>query len=400
MKTKLFFIAASCIFFVDVNAQTNTFPSTGAAGIGTTTPNASSLLEIKSTSKGLLIPRMTQTQRNAIATPATGLLIYQSDHTSGFYYYSGTAWTAVTQKSKGWSLTGNSGINPSTNFIGTTDAQPLKFRVNNQNSGDIDYNLGTAAFGYLALNSNTGVGNTAVGYEAGNSNTSGQYNTAIGSSALLANTTGIENSATGTFALFSSSTGSYNVANGYDALAGNTTASNSTAIGTLALNASNASYNTAVGASSLYANTDGQYNTAVGYSSLHGNTNGFQNVAVGWNALASNTGGGNNVAIGTGALQSNSTGFTLTCIGTFSNVNGDGYNNSSALGYNTSITASYQVRIGDGSVTSIGGYANWTNISDGRVKKNIKQNVPGLSFINKLQPVTYNLDLDAADQIV
>jgi len=50
-------------------------------------------------------------------------------------------------------------------------------------------------------------------------------------------------------------------------------------------------------------------------------------------------------------------------------------------------------------VTSIGGYANWTNISDGRVKKNIKANVPGLTFINKLKPVTYNLDLDAADKI-
>src|SRR5215831_4590287 len=109
----------------------NIFPSTGAAGIGTTTPNASSLLEIKSTSKGLLISRMTQTQRNAIASPATGLLIYQTDHTQGFYYYNGTAWTAVTQKSKGWSVTGNSGTNPSTNFIGTTDAQPLMFRVNN-----------------------------------------------------------------------------------------------------------------------------------------------------------------------------------------------------------------------------------------------------------------------------
>ena len=46
------------------------------------------------------------------------------------------------------------------------------------------------------------------------------------------------------------------------------------------------------------------------------------------------------------------------------------------------------------------GLANWTNISDGRVKKNIKANVPGLAFINKLKPVTYNLDLDAADKII
>src|SRR5262244_4446708 len=97
MKTKstLPLSALSFIYFVSI-AQTNTFPSTGAAGIGTTTPDASSLLEIKSTSKGLLISRMTQTQRNAIASPATGLLIYQTDKTPGFYYYNGTAWTAVS----------------------------------------------------------------------------------------------------------------------------------------------------------------------------------------------------------------------------------------------------------------------------------------------------------------
>ena len=59
-------------------------------------PAGSSMLDIKSTSAGLLIPRMTETQRNAIDSPATGLLIYQTDETSGFYYFNGTAWTAVS----------------------------------------------------------------------------------------------------------------------------------------------------------------------------------------------------------------------------------------------------------------------------------------------------------------
>src|SRR5215475_6602944 len=85
----------AAVLITTAKAQ-NIFPSTGAAGIGTTTPNASSLLEVKSTTKGILIPRMTLTQRNAIATPATGLLIYQTNATPGFYYYSGTAWTSVT----------------------------------------------------------------------------------------------------------------------------------------------------------------------------------------------------------------------------------------------------------------------------------------------------------------
>ena len=115
----------SFIISKNVHAQTNKFPSSGAAGIGTTTPNGSSLLEIKSTTKGLLIPRMTLTQRNAIASPATGLLIYQTNSTPGFYFYNGSVWKAVSSstssteywKKKSSSLyynSGNVGIGTST----------------------------------------------------------------------------------------------------------------------------------------------------------------------------------------------------------------------------------------------------------------------------------------------
>ena len=55
----------------------------------------SAMLDITSTTQGILIPRMTQTQRNGIASPASGLLVYQTDGTSGFYYYSGTLWTSL-----------------------------------------------------------------------------------------------------------------------------------------------------------------------------------------------------------------------------------------------------------------------------------------------------------------
>ncbi len=56
-------------------------------------PDPSSMLDVKSTTKGVLIPRMTASQRAAIATPATGLLVFQTDGTTGAYYFSGTAWT-------------------------------------------------------------------------------------------------------------------------------------------------------------------------------------------------------------------------------------------------------------------------------------------------------------------
>src|ERR1700748_3333865 len=63
-----------------------------------TTGNTSSVLDVKSVLKGFLAPRMTQVQRSAIATPADGLLVYQTDATKGFYYYNGTtaAWVQLT----------------------------------------------------------------------------------------------------------------------------------------------------------------------------------------------------------------------------------------------------------------------------------------------------------------
>ena len=59
-------------------------------GVNTTTPDASAMLDVVSTSSGMLVPRMTMAQRDAIPSPATSLLIYQNDNTPGFYYNSGT----------------------------------------------------------------------------------------------------------------------------------------------------------------------------------------------------------------------------------------------------------------------------------------------------------------------
>ncbi len=70
-------------------------------GIGTITPDASAQLEISSTNKGLLTPRLTKAQRDGISSPQTGLLIFQLDQLPGFYVYDGSSWVRMVQESYG-----------------------------------------------------------------------------------------------------------------------------------------------------------------------------------------------------------------------------------------------------------------------------------------------------------
>ena len=89
--------------------------------IGSTTPEASSALTIESTNQGILIPRMTLAQRDAIATPATGLLIFQADDAVGFYYYDGVKWTNLASSNTTSGSSGSGGGNASKTLIYTTD---------------------------------------------------------------------------------------------------------------------------------------------------------------------------------------------------------------------------------------------------------------------------------------
>ena len=86
MRKGITFLFFSILFVGRSNAQT---------GIGTPTPHASAKLEIASTEKGFLPPRMTNSQRTSIQSPATGLMVYQTDGTAGLYYYGGSGWIYI-----------------------------------------------------------------------------------------------------------------------------------------------------------------------------------------------------------------------------------------------------------------------------------------------------------------
>ena len=72
------------------------FTSYGNFGMGTSAPDASALAHFSSTTKGLLPPRMTSSQRAEIGSPAAGLLVFQTNTPSGYYYYTGTNWVSIT----------------------------------------------------------------------------------------------------------------------------------------------------------------------------------------------------------------------------------------------------------------------------------------------------------------
>ena len=431
---------------LQLQAQTNTFPTTGSAGIGTLSPNLSSALDIVSTSKGVLIPRMTKAQRNAIASPTTGLLIYQTNSAPGFYYYRGTQWVSISYNSTGWNLTGNADTDTSLNFVGTTDGKPLRFKVNGRPSGIIDMtaactSLGfesllnndvhyNSAFGYRALYSNTnGDDNFAAGVMAMYSNTSGYRNVAVGNYALQSNTTARNNTAIGYYSMSSSTTGGFNTAVGYGTLQANTDGVENTAIGIDVLSSNTlGTSNAAVGASSMQENTTGYENSALGYESLFYNTTGIQNTSCGGASMYFNTTGSKNTGAGYTVMRYNTTGYENTAMGNIAlynnttggqnaafGYNAGGYNdantyctfigydanqsvttdftNSTAIGNGSRITSSNQIRIGNPFINSIGGFQNWSNISDGRYKKDVQETVMGLEFINKLRPVVYHLDM-------
>jgi hypothetical protein len=83
---KILFTLLVIVSISTINAQ---------VGVGTNTPNASAALDVTSTTKGLLTPRMTSVQRLAISNPADGLVVYQTDNTPGLYCYVNGAWNPV-----------------------------------------------------------------------------------------------------------------------------------------------------------------------------------------------------------------------------------------------------------------------------------------------------------------
>jgi len=159
--------------------------------------------------------------------------------------------------------------------------------------------------------------------------------------------------------------------------------------------------NTRGGSNSFYGfesglnNTDGSVNTGLGLKTMYSNTLGGENTALGGMALFNNQTGNFNTAIGVNALATNKKGNYNTAIGHSADFGTDSVDNFTCLGYAAGAKwiISNTVEIGNFSVQWIGGQTPWFTYSDARIKRDVQENVPGLSFINRLRPVTYHLDI-------
>ncbi len=334
MKQRLFTIIMCLICSSPLLAQN--------VGIGTSTPNASAQLDISSTSKGMLVPRMTSAQRTIIASPAKGLLVFDTDNNS-FWFYNGTAWN---------NLSGSG----SSEFISQSGT------VHNTTNSAAD----NFVFGSPALNDTTGTADNnrfffnkaKAAFRAGHMTSTNWNNDSTGNYSFAS---GTETKAKGEF---STAMGEGSNASGHSstALGAITTASGwvSTALG--GETKAPGSYSTASG---YRSNASGDYSTAIGNTTTaSGNTA----TAIGSSTTAS---GGSAAAMGSLTTAS---GNSSLATGVFSTASG---NASTAMGIASSASGDYSIAIGAGitapsySETTVGSYnTNYTTGASGATQWN------------------------------
>ena len=259
--------------YLIIYSQNNSALSLSINATGTDA-NASSLLDIESTNHGILIPRMSSADRVAITTPATSLLVFDTDK-GAFYFFNGSNWQNITGH-RLFDLDDDTGIelieNNSTNddmeiYIEGQESLVLKSDhdgstriefVNNNDNISIGENSGES----LTSSSNH---NTFIGDNAGRNATTGTFNTCVGADSGDAITSSFFNSFYGNQSGTGNTTGNRNVMVGSSAGRNNETGNN----------------NVFVGERSGYNNVDGDLSVAVGYLAGYLDQDSEQNVYLG-----------------------------------------------------------------------------------------------------------------------
>ena len=384
MKRKILLISAITVVTCStvVNAQ---------VGIGTTTPDSSSILHLNSTNKGLLITSISLnslTDSSTIPSPATGLLVWNNGNgsltTRGFYYWNNSQWNILTTGNStsgggsisGWNTnTGNSGTNAGSNttmFVGTSTHDDLYFKVNNLTMGHLGVNDGIN-FGRSSNSAQFGV---AMGYNA-NASSNGSTAVATNSTAIgdrsmaMGYNSKTQSNDSSAFGVNSTTQGDRSMAMGYNS---KTQSNDSSAFGVNSIASGDRSmalgYNAKTQASDtsafgINANALAPRSTAIGYNSqtqsddtsafgINANALGVRSIALGYNAKTQSEDGvalgGNTDASG---IQSTALGFNAkstaqssTALGSGSSAGGQ---NSTAIGFGANTTQNNAIVLGNSS---------------------------------------------------
>ena len=295
MNNSIIYISIFFFFFIKNIAAQSSINQTGAA------PDASAMLDIESTTKGMLIPRMTSTQRNLISDSAEGLMVYDKT-TASFWFYDGTAWDELidTNQPAASSISDNDN-NTKIQTEESTDEDKIRFDINGQEALVLRTNNNGNAI--LELQ-NT---NTCIGQNSGAATSTGINNTFFGALSGNANTTGSNN------VFLGQNTGMANLSGGL---------------------------NVYIGYQSGKTQTSGSRNVYVGASSGQGRTGGSQNVIIGQNSGNTSDNGSGNVFIGSGDAGNTITGSNQLsiAIGGTALINGDFSTNTLSFQKNIYIT--------------------------------------------------------------
>lgn len=360
--------------------------------------DSSAALDVTSNSKALLIPRTTSPLN--VTRPANSAIVYKVNDInavfpdSGFYFNAGTkndpSWqkfvTSLNHQDYSWSRQGNSKTTIA-EFIGTTDNNPLYFKINYSPAGMLGFSnlffgnqagmftsgVGNAFYGiFSGVKNTTGQSNTYLGSYSGQGN-NGDYNVCVGNRAGSRDSTDLyynvkynQNVFIGNYAGYNDSTGSKNVFIGCEAGVSNKVGSNNVCIGYGAGNYNQMDSNTFVGYEAGYYSQLGKYNTIFGYQAAKGAyvpsfTSGFNNVIMGFQsgyinrgdnnvfvgnrAGYNNSGGSLNLAIGNSSLLSCTDGSKNTAIGNWADV-AAGNSNSTVIGYRSYAEQSNSIILG------------------------------------------------------
>ena len=285
------------------------FEASAQVGINTDNadPDASAMLDIKSSEKGVLIPRMTSVQRNMISNAAIGLLVFDTT-TETFWFNDSGGWTELGGEDTPKEIADVDGdtkveaVDSATNdYMQVTIENTPKLRMTSRSLEFL--NMGNSIY----IGESTG---TMDDY-------SNNRNVGIGFESLSNSTNGTEN-----------------IGIGYQTLKSLTNGQTSIAIGTQVLSKGNPFGCVGIGYHALLENLGGSANVALGFDALKNNTNGNANVAIGTNTLDTNTTGSNNTAIGNSADVGSNNLTNATAIGADAVVS---QSNSLVLGSNANI---------------------------------------------------------------